>query len=258
MGILRNRYGLQWGRAANYAALLDAGITSYWKMDEATSITRDDAKGTNDLAVTGTVNAAAGKIGNAIDLSARNGSNRLSIADTATLRVTTAFGWWTWVNVSVIDGTAQILGVKGTGTGITAAEAAWLARIATVSGEDRFRWRVCDGVNSFGVECGPSTFPGFSFTTSAWHLLYGGWDGVNAYAGVDAKVSSAGGLFLKTVAPAILDSGTFSLVVGASPAGGAPVAGLVDEMGFIQSRALTEADISLLWNGGVGRTYPYS
>ena len=109
-------------------------------------------------------------------------------------------------------------------------------------------------VTHFGDSPGThfSVNPSFSFTTGGWHLLTAVWDKPNhkLKAYIDGTFVSG---IADTTSSLSTNSGAFSVY---------NIAGVdtylcdIDEMGICLRTALNDSQVSGLWNGGTGKTYP--
>jgi hypothetical protein len=103
--ILASHLGFSNQRA--YASTLSTGITSYWKLDEASG-TRADSASSNNLTDVNSVGQATGKIGSAGQFTI-SGSKYLSIADNASLSTgSTDFTVSVWVYIDAKGGNASL------------------------------------------------------------------------------------------------------------------------------------------------------
>jgi hypothetical protein len=230
-------------------ALMDptVGLVSYWTMDE-TSGTRADTKTLNPLAVgSAPVGAIAGLpgLGNAADSPGNN--TFLSGPDSPSLRFTGSMSIVGWMKIHATSPQYHTLLAKiGTGT-----DCNWIVWYRS----DTHQWDFivsADG-NLPGVT---ATVPNLTPTLETWHHIAAVF---NMSTGqIQLKIDDgAVGSDTKTFAGPIFGSAAnmSSLLTYIDSALWGNCA--VEEVG-IWDRALSDAEITYLFNAGSGRTYPFS
>lgn len=222
-------------------ANLSASLVSYWELEEASG-DRIDSHGSNDLTDNNTVTSATGKQGDAANFVASN-SEYLSIADNASLSITGDISMAMWLKMD-IGGTYRYVLTKTDGNSqggysfviINTNKIQW--SVTETSGYVTYSRRRTTATLSTGtwyhIVC---TFKASDGTMTIYI------DGSNITA-FDQNVNNA---------RAIYDS-THPFHVGAGSTFGAPVDGLVDEVG-IWSKVLTQAEVTDLYNSGSGIPY---
>lgn len=221
------------GAAVVAPTSLLTGLVAYWNLNEASGA-RADSLGVETLTDNATVTSQVGKQGNAAQFTAAN-LEYLSHADDAPLslgagvRMTLA-GWFLFTST-----TMALVGKWG-GSG----NFEYLLYLSS-GGLVQF-WVSRNGTNNDFIG---DRVP----TLNNWHFLVGRYDGVNLSCRVDAQPWQD--------LPYALDifNGTSAFEIGRQ-AGIAYLNGAADEVG-LWKRALTDAEVDLLYNGGAGTTYPF-
>lgn len=231
-------YHLLRRRGGDAAASLLTDLSAYWKLDEATGPRFASVGGTAcNLAESGSVGSAVGKVGNA---AAFTGSNRLQVASSSA------------VETGDVDYTI----------------AAWFRANAggvfrVLVGKDNLGARdyllAVDGNNvTFIVFLGASFYAATAPATvavSTWHLAIGWYDSVAKQASVQAD----NGTVYNAAVPSVSPASNSELQIGARQYPGLPsfFNGRIDEVG-LWKRALTTGERAQLWNSGAGLTYPFT
>jgi hypothetical protein len=91
-----------------------------------------------------------------------------------------------------------------------------------------------------------------TITNGAWHLLVGTFDGTNAKIYVDGSLAGTSAAWAHNIA--YNASGSFT--IGSDEGIQNYFGGNIDEVG-IWNRVLSTGEITTLWNGGAGKTYPF-
>lgn len=220
------------------------GLSAYWKMDEAGG-TRNDSSlnGLNLSDHNSNLLAGAGIIGNSVICSQSVASNGLVHASN------TAFNTGPGISVSFscwIRGNGLIV---GNGILSYANSATNQAYTLYVDGSSNVRWG--------GTEAGTLSFKQLTVVTSAalgttsFHHFAFGYDDVNKiiwcqYDNGARQTLAMNGMLAVTTIPFVV--GNFSDL-------GFPQQVAVDELGF-WNRVLTTSEVSRLYKGGLGSTYP--
>jgi len=212
------------------------GLVSYWKLDSTASAT--DSLGVYTGTNTNISNDDSGKISNAY---AFNGtSSYVSFGDI--LKLTTAMSISIWVKLSstagekwAIENANDIDTYKGfriTVYGSPINQAGFLLQ----NGVD----------DNLDFSYGPNIADGI------WHHVVATWNGTTAYLYVDNS-KSTGQSWAHTMAYCT----TTKFNLGKSIYNSNYWTGSLDEVG-IWNRALTDTEVSQLYNSGSGRSYPFS
>ncbi|MFZ3301090.1 MAG: LamG-like jellyroll fold domain-containing protein [Microgenomates group bacterium] len=177
----------------------------------------------------------------------RNNNEGLDRASTADLLVGDIdFTYSIWVKIET-GGITQYIGGKGIGVGAL-NQFAW--RIY-VGGDDKVVWQVTDGTNVGSVTSNEA------LSVGVWALLIVWHDSVNNQVGI--KISNNAD---KTAnyTTGVLDSPSFFLKIACAPSNlgvaGSTFDGMMDEIGFWK-KCLSVGEKATLYNGGLGRAYPY-
>lgn len=230
------------GRQPNgVASTLLTGLLVYWKLDEASGNRADS--GPNGLALQdfNTVTQGAGIKGNAAQFTAANSeylfSNSALINPPATGDYTISF----WVNLDTNVGTYTVLSRYG-----VAANRSMLVVYSPGSGKYIFYgWDTAPTQYSVGTATSPNT-------VGQWYHIVCIRDYTNSLISIivnDGTVSSAA---MSNAVPNQTSNQEFRVGQDGT---GTYFNGRVDELGF-WNRKLTAAEITALYNGGAGATYP--
>lgn len=218
------------------------GLVAYWKLDEASG-NRADSVGANTLTDNNTVTSTTGKVGSAADFEVDN-SESLSISDNAVLSMGnidfTLAGW------VMLDTKTAIRAVIAKYTTV-GNQREYMVRYESAT--DRFVFRVsADGVNNTAVSADNLGSP----STDAWYFIVAWHDAAADTINIQVNNGAANSTAHAT---GVLD-GTSVFYLG-SREGTDFFDGLIDETG-LWKRALTAAERAYLYNGGAGRTYPFT
>jgi hypothetical protein len=232
------------------ATTLLACLRAYWALGEATAATREDSHINNlDLADNNGVTQVAGKVGNGAGFAlASSQSLTLAGASASLLSCGNAdFTITAWVKLTDLTAT-YILVSKGTPLPSTNSMEYQLAFNSTTGG--RWQFLVGNGVSSGQTQHATAAIAG------TWVFLVGRHDAaantvtltLNDPTVLPATASWSGGSYNSGLDFAIGKYGGF--------AGGYANA-VIDEVGVFNC-VLTDAEILHLYNGGAGRTYPFT
>ena len=237
--------------AAGGANPLLTGLVSYWTLNE-TSGNRADSVGTNTLAPLNAPGSAAGIISNAATFTAASSQN-LHAADSTSLHQTTALSVSLWFKLTSIVAN-QAIGGRWT----YQTDGDWMIQLVPVSG-DNIRVFIANAINDNGSNFGDTS--GLGLTTATWYhlaVVYDGTQGTNA-----GRLK----IYLNAIAQTLTFTGTIAAALtGATTqlrwgqfGGGLDrfLDGALDEIG-LWSRVLSAAEVTQLYNGGAGKTYPFT
>jgi hypothetical protein len=215
-------------------------LVAFWKMDETGNVVRRDSHtGAHDLSLAGTVNQAIGKLGNGANF-AFNTANFLF--NNETLWAGTApFTVFFWVNfngnLNQIQHLVGHYSSAGLGNG-------WRIR---QTGASRIGIEVADGaggstaLNHTGV-----------IATGAFRLVIAEFTtATTAKIRLDNLADVSGSI----VTPS--NPASTPLRIGLTANATNPADAIIDAVGFY-NRVLTEDEKTALWNGGVGKQYPFT
>jgi hypothetical protein len=216
------------------ASPLLTDLAAYWKLDE-TSGTRFDSVGTNNLTENGSVGSTLGKIGNA----ATGFSTTDYLVNTSTVGQIT--GDWTatcWFRTGSDINTNQGIVCRTT---TTANDVEYLLDI--FSNNVRFVLSTSSGIYVAQTPIATNT----TYFVASW------------YDGTNINISLNDGAVTSTAAPGIpVQLFGSELTVGLRLDDSRPFLGdWIDEVG-IWNRVLTSGEITQLYNGSAGLTYPFS
>lgn len=225
------------------AAITD-NLVSHWKQDEASG-NATDSHGSNTLAETsGTIASVAGKVVNSRDYEAGD-TERFVLADNASLSITGNITVCAWINAESFTNSPGTIASKYLTTG---NQRSYRLNMVVTTGRPSF------GVSQTGTaETAVATW-GSNLSTATWYFVCGRYDGTNVSisvnAGTPVTAAYSSGIFDST-APFILGSqadNDFS---------GTEYDGLIDEVS-VWSRALSDAEVTTLYNSGNGLAYPWA
>jgi hypothetical protein len=215
--------------------LLD-NLISYWKLDEASG-TRNDSQSTNHLAATNAPVGVAGKINNGCQF-VTGSSQRLSVASSSALQVTSDFTFSFWLKLNTLAaGNPAVLGKDN-----TAAPSDYGFYPHATAG--LVFWVGDPNLYAVAVGSAPST--------GVWYHVVGWYDSSDTKLRLRINdtttfVSSMTCVLASTAAQFWIGAGNYT--------GFAQYADcVVDEVGFWK-RVLTAAEITALYNGGAGLPY---
>lgn len=216
-------------------------LVAYWPLDESSGSRSDVSGNGKTLTDNNTVTSAAGKVGTAAQ-SAWANSEYLSRADEAAFELGsgdyTFAGWW-----KSPSSFTQYYGILGKGN--SAGNRSY-SLLTDLGNSNKISWVYSTDGTAFGLlawSAAPST--------STWYFIVARRSGGTLYLSVDngTEVSVAW-------APAYYD-GTHPFTLAGSLWEGVEWGeDLYDEWGY-WSRSLTADEITYLYNGGNGRTYPF-
>lgn len=225
---------MPWSTGAAQSSLLTS-LVAYYKLEEASGTRADSTGRGNDLStVTNAPGNTTGKVANAIQLVAAS-SQSVSRASTADLQGAVDWTIAAWVYLDSVGSERTIM----------AKSVEWLLRYNTSSQRFDFGWS--DGGNIFRNVLA-NTFGALSLAT--WYFVVG----IHDSSTNQIKISVNNGAFNTAAATGVT---TASAVVTIGQRGGVNFwDGRVDEVG-IWKRVLSAAELTTLYNGGNGTTYPF-
>jgi hypothetical protein len=215
------------------ASLLD-GLVAYWKLDE-TSGTRIDSAGSSNLADNNIVGSTTGKIGNAANF---NGTNYLST--TSTWAPSNSFTISAWIKLNSA--------LKRTIVGQDWADTPPEIR--------NFLFRIDNGTLEFFILSGGATSVNLSsvaLNDGNWHFVAAIYDDTASTIKIwaDTNTNTAGSVPTPSFQATTIYVGRRQFLIAPDN-----FIGDIDEVG-IWNRALTAAEISILYNSGAGITFPF-
>lgn len=219
---------------------LPTGLLAFWLLDEASGNRLDSTANGNTLTSNSSVGQAAGKFGDAADFVSASSQSLTRAAGVGTL-LTNAFTFAAWVYPTAAG--FSVIASKGDlnsyNTAQFALEKTTQHRLALTVG----------GSNLLYVQ-----FPGMQL--SQWNLIIAWFDGAAQRAGAAINGQDAT-LTLSASMPAVLVADAHGLALGKwANVNGGYFTGRIDHAG-LWNRALSEAEIAALWNGGDGLDYPF-
>lgn len=227
---------------------LTTNLVAYWKMDEASGNAVDSSGAGLTLVNNNTVTFGAGKINNGAQLAiASNNYFSIANASAGALNFSSSFTFAGWVNPTTTGNAIQPIFKQNDGVG-----AQYTGGIGAT------------GTMFLNLGIGGGFFP-YNSTVDAGALTGGVWYHIALVCDRSGLVNqfyfngSQLGTDVATSAGA-LNNQTDDFLVGGRKATGTTsgwVDGKLDEWGS-WSRALTGAEISSLYNGGSGLSYPFT
>jgi hypothetical protein len=220
-------------------ALTD-NLISYWKFDEASG-NRADSHGSNTLTDVNTVGSATGILNNGADFEASS-SERLT-RSAQTWGIANAWTWAFWYKPESFTGNPRIIfmGPDGGANNIV---------IGVTTGGKLF----VNLFNSAGAAFKEYSNSTTTMSINNWYHVAVTWDGTDLLGYINNSAQT----FTKGLdnAGSMTDSSR-QLTIGATAAGTAPTDGVLDETP-LYSRAITSAEVSVLFGGGTPPAYPFS
>lgn len=236
--------GVTWYRLAvqDSIAAITQGIVSYWKLDETTGSVLDalgDNPGTTENTPTTNV---AGKLETCYTFASASSEN-IGMGTSSTLRPTAGLTVSFWIKTSTTDN-GQIVSTYGlTGTD---PYYAWGYEAGMIA-NGYIYFDTYQGSNGSG--CGVNTTD--NIANNAWHFVVCTYDNINAKIYIDGALSAT-----SSTGSGQMYYQASDFVVAARSGGGNYYNGSLDEIG-VWSRALTAAEVTILYNTGTGKTYPF-
>jgi hypothetical protein len=232
------------------ASPLLTDLVAYWKLDE-TSGTRFDSVGTNNLSDFNTVGFAIGKIGNAASFVRANTEYLLSSSNVFDIATNEDFAlsfWYKGTGTPSPNVNEIILG-KG---GFNDANGGWYLNLQ--QSPQRFQLAFTDITGSSVLGTGST-----NYNDGSWHHIVLNFDrSGDALVIVDGNTGTPEvTLDISSKTGAVQSTADFFLARFAS---GASInfSGELDELGFWKGRILTNTEITQLYNGSAGITYPFT
>jgi Concanavalin A-like lectin/glucanases superfamily len=220
--------------AAAAASTLKTGLIAYWELEEASGSRADSH--TNGLTLTenGTVSQVAGKVGNAASFP--SAGNILRRADDALFNFSGGITVACWLRFPTAIPTTTVTQVSK-----LRSFSEWIL-LFEGAGSDKLIWQIFNSVTNPSIKT--DTF-GASFVGDTWYFICCTADNTNIKISVDngTKDSAAQGN--------AIDNTTEDFRLGDQDFNGAFH---LDQVG-LWSRALTDDEITQLYNGGSGRSY---
>lgn len=223
---------------------LTTNLVSYWKLDESSG-NASDSVGSNTLTNNNSVTYSSGKINNGA-VFVRASSKSLSVTDNASLSLTGDLTISAWVNFASTPSSGNYFGIVAKLEGSPNYSYAFYLYNNAGTPEITFQ----NSTNGTSVtQKGVAWTP----TTSTWYHI------AAVYTASAGSVSfyingSQQGTTQTGLGTSIFDSSS-TFYIGRYD-GGNYFDGSVDEVGM-WSRVLTSGEITSLYNGGVGFTYPF-
>lgn len=220
------------------------GGVAYYKLDESSG-NADDAIGARDLTNNGTTTYAAGKINNGAVF---NGTSQYFNLTAGTLGIANAWTIAGWFNSDALTAQDKIFSCR------PASGDANEIRLQ-IDDTDATKLAIV-AMHSSGSGTGYKVYRGDTeLSNSTWYFGAATWDGTNLKLYVNGEEETT----TKTV------DGTLVMTDTSRPLGIGSLSisasnlwdGMLDEIGY-WSRALSSAEISELYNSGVGKQYPWS
>lgn len=231
------------------------GIVSYWNFD-ASGGNAQDILGLNPLTNNNTATYTTGKINNAIDLEASS-SQYFSVtdADQIGLDILKDIGISAWIKLESLPGSGVTYTIVSKWQGLQAVGQSYILAYGNSSGTYRIEGNVNDGTDMRYL------YYNTTLSTGVWYHIVWTWKASDSSMklyidGADTGASAAG------IAVSSILNGNSPLRVGSSNTAAGTSAsnffdGIIDEVG-IWNRTLSGTEVSELYNGGNGVTYPFA
>jgi len=222
-------------------------LISYWKLDEASG-NAVDSQGSNTLTNFNTVDFNAGKINNGADFGSANTNKYLEVSNNLGIDGG-VISMNLWVNITTIptSGNVAHLIVQGNNVSKTINFMRYFNDGGTL------KIQFSRGKNDVGDQLVQHTY---TLTTGTWFMLTYTYDGTTITAYID-------GTSVGTAAASGDGTGVMTFVNGVRLArhtltGGASyLSGKLDEVGA-WNKTLTASEVTTLYNGGAGLSYPFT
>jgi len=217
------------------------GLVAYWKLEESSG-TRVDATGRgNDLAPQATPGNTTGRVGNAVQLTSAS-SQFLNSASTADLTMGDfdfTFAFWVWGDTVTPQKYAMS---KWTSSGVEEYS-------VLIDTGNRFKFYIAN----FAKVVSADNFGAPSIST--WYFVVCQHDAANDLIKISVNDGTMNTAATAGAFPAV---GVEGFAIGSAKSSAFNVGwnGRIDEFG-IWKRLLTAAEITSMYNGGSGITYPF-
>lgn len=221
-------------------------LRAYYKLDESSGNATDSSGNGYTLTNTNTVGYAPAKINNGADLGTANtnkrllNSSRLGLSSGSSLTIS----GWVKANSAPGSGVDYTIFDLRDGTAATDTEA-WL-KYVNIGGTRKLRWlyplQEAGSFVTYDIDLGTSTY----------YFVVGTYDGTSIRMYVNG--TQQGGTVTATSGGSSLSD---AFCIGATGNGFVFGSLTVDEVG-VWSRALSDSEITELYNGGAGLTYPFT
>lgn len=223
----------------NHIGGLKGDLVSYWTLNEASG-TRADSYGSNNLTDNATVTGAAGKLSTSSQFTAAN-SEYLSVADNSDLSMGDVdFTITGWAYLDSLGTARGALGKWGTSR-------EYLVSVST--GNQMQFFVTSDGTSGTAVSVTGTTV---TLTTATWYFVKAWHDSV----GNTINIQVNDGTIHTTAHTLGVFNGTSELRLGSNEVAPNHWNGRLDDWA-IWRKALSGAQGTTLYNGGVGLAYPF-
>jgi hypothetical protein len=217
--------------ATTAASTLNNGLVSYWKLNESSG-TLADSKSSNTGTNSGATLGQTGKLGNCVLFD--TATDVINFGTGANLRITT-------------DGLTLAAWVK------VALASADYGRIISKEGSYIMYANGVGGLSFFNSDKDVEVAGNIDLRDNAWHLVVITYDHTVLKGYIDATK----GAFDESYTLNLPDNAAVPVCIGNRSSDLArPLSGYIDEAA-IWNRALTQAEITELYNSGTGKTYPF-
>lgn len=221
-------------------------LISYWKLDESSAgvapVTRVDSviASANNLTDTNNTPSGTGIIGNGASVSVAKTDNLTHVSNSSLQTGDIDFTYSCWINVSSLTSAQQVFAIKGSANIGIASTLEWGIELNALN---QPLFRVSNGSALTDIT-------GSAVSTGIWYHIVVWHDSVNNT--VNMKVNNGGLITSSYSLGVVATSGGFRIC---GDGAGRNINAVVDECGFWK-RVLTNAEITELYNAGVGVTYP--
>lgn len=231
----------------DFAAPTGAHMSFYWTMDEGGVLDKVDSTAGLVWPMLAGTTAAPGLFSNGtlIDNKVRG----LGLTNSPSIVVTQAssdgISFWYWVKIVAYGSVGVFCDLNTSGAGNNELYTFIRSQDAVTTDIELFHWNNVDSADIFS--------PTLSWALGSWHMVAAAYDKVaktlNLY--VDGSLSAT--IADPFVYPDLLTSTWF--LNSPNPVGTVPNM-VFDELGLCLNGALTATQVTALWNGGAGMTWP--
>lgn len=220
-------------------------LAGYWRLDEASG-TRYDVLGTNNMTSVNAVGSAAGVITNCATFATAS-SRALTNAPTTALASGSTIAITAFVNLASKT-QANVVAARYDGG---ASQRGYMVYYDNTI--DRFKFIVStNGTSTFTATANSFGSP----TQGTWYWVYAYYDSAAQTIGISVN----NGAIDTTAVANVIFATTAGFTIGANLSSGAianPLDGSIDEVS-IWRRTLNYSERAFIYNGGTGRTYPFT
>lgn len=219
----------------------------------------NDSLGNHNGTVVGTPTFVSGKVGNAIDFVNNDSLNNITIPDSNDFSFTDGtndlpFSMSFWVNITANSSVGNVIISK---RGTVAGNSEWQFTIFNISGFLQFT-----KIDKTNLSIQQNARHNTTLSLSTWYHFVITDNGTKTFSGMKIYINgvsvslidnSVGGTYTG------MGNSTVALTLGNATQGFATTIkhrGLIDEVAIWKNRELTAAEVTQIYNSGIGITYP--